>query len=126
MATSIRPSIPVLSPSFLYHPYIPSFKSKDFSFTCIIFSQGLTQDIVLVTSIVLLRGLSCFHDFSCGASLHPHSSSRMIFALVIFSNDTFIQISNVIYPPEKKWTMPHHPSWHIHNIILQCYQCPIF
>ena len=24
---------PVLSPSFLYHPYIPSFKSKDFSFT---------------------------------------------------------------------------------------------
>ena len=35
MATSIRPSIPVLSPSFLYHPYIPSFKSKDFSFTCI-------------------------------------------------------------------------------------------
>ena len=37
MATSIRPSIPVLSPSFLYHPYIPSFKSKDFSFTGIIY-----------------------------------------------------------------------------------------
>ena len=35
MATSIHPSIPVLSPSFLYHPYIPSFQSKDFSFTCI-------------------------------------------------------------------------------------------
>ena len=34
METSIHP-IPVLSPSFLYHPYIPSFKSKDFSFTCI-------------------------------------------------------------------------------------------
>ena len=34
MATSIHPSIPVLSPSFLYHPYIPSFQSKDFSFTC--------------------------------------------------------------------------------------------
>ena len=30
-----KSSIPVLSPSFLYHPYIPSFKSKDFSFTCI-------------------------------------------------------------------------------------------
>ena len=28
--------IPVLSPSFLYHPYIPSFKSKDFSFTCLL------------------------------------------------------------------------------------------
>ena len=27
MATSIHPSIPVLSPSFLYHPHIPSFKS---------------------------------------------------------------------------------------------------
>ena len=35
MATSIHPSIPVVSPSFLYHPYIPSFQSKDFSFTCI-------------------------------------------------------------------------------------------
>ena len=31
----MHPFIPVLSPSFLYHPYIPSFKSKDFSFTCI-------------------------------------------------------------------------------------------
>ena len=30
------PFIPVLSPSFLYHPYIPSFKSKDFSFTCLL------------------------------------------------------------------------------------------
>ena len=35
MATSFHSSIPVLSPYFLYHPYIPSFKSKDFSFTCI-------------------------------------------------------------------------------------------
>ena len=33
---NIHPSIPVLSPSFLYHPYIPSFESKDFSFTIII------------------------------------------------------------------------------------------
>ena len=31
--------------------------------------------IVLVSLIVLLRGLDlpCFHDFSHGASLHPHS-----------------------------------------------------
>ena len=36
MATSIHPSIPVLSPSFLYHPYISSFQSKDFSFTCLL------------------------------------------------------------------------------------------
>ena len=33
----MHPFIPVLSPSFLYHPYIPSFKSKDFSFTCLLF-----------------------------------------------------------------------------------------
>ena len=26
----MHPFIPVLSPSFLYHPYIPSFKSIDF------------------------------------------------------------------------------------------------
>ena len=32
----MHPFIPVLSPSFLYHPYIPSFKSKDFSFTCLL------------------------------------------------------------------------------------------
>ena len=34
----MHPFIPVLSPSFLYHPYIPSFKSKDFSFTCLLSS----------------------------------------------------------------------------------------
>ena len=33
----------MLSPSFLYHPYIPSFKSKDFSFTCIL-STTLLSD----------------------------------------------------------------------------------
>ena len=32
----MHPFIPVLSPSFLYHPYIPSFKVKDFSFTCLL------------------------------------------------------------------------------------------
>ena len=32
MHGNLHPFIPVLSPSFLYHPYIPSFKSKDFSF----------------------------------------------------------------------------------------------
>ena len=32
----MHPFIPVLSPSFLYHRYIPSFKSKDFSFTCLL------------------------------------------------------------------------------------------
>ena len=40
--------------------------------------EGLHM-IVLVSLIVLLRGFPCFHDFSHGASLHPHS---FIFALV--------------------------------------------
>ena len=35
--------------------------------------------IVLVSLIVLLRGIPCFHDFSHGASLHPYS---FIFTLV--------------------------------------------
>ena len=43
MATSIHPSIPVLSPSFLYHPYIPSLESKDFSFTCILSTTVLSD-----------------------------------------------------------------------------------
>ena len=30
MATCIHPAIPVLSPSFLYHPYIPSLNRKIF------------------------------------------------------------------------------------------------
>ena len=34
--------------------------------------------IVLVSA----KGTSCFHYFSHGASLHPHSFSRMIFTLV--------------------------------------------
>ena len=46
MATSIHPSIPVLSPSFLYHPYIPSFQSKDFSFTCLLPFFGCTLHIL--------------------------------------------------------------------------------
>ena len=44
MATSIHPSIPVLSPSFLYHPYI---QSKDFSFTCLLPFFGCTLHIIL-------------------------------------------------------------------------------
>ena len=39
----MHPFIPVLSPSFLYHPYIPSFKSKDFSFTCILSTTVLSD-----------------------------------------------------------------------------------
>ena len=42
MATSIHPSIPVLSPSFLYHPYIPSFQS----FTCLLPFFGCTLHIL--------------------------------------------------------------------------------
>ena len=30
----------------------------------------------------IAKGTSCFHYFSHGASLHPHSFSRMIFTLV--------------------------------------------
>ena len=47
MATFIHPSIPVLSPSFLYHPYIPSFQSKDFSFTCLLPFFGCTLHNIL-------------------------------------------------------------------------------
>ena len=50
----------------------PSLHSSD---------KGLRM-IVLVSLIVLLRGLLCFHDFSHGASLHPCSFNGMIFALV--------------------------------------------
>ena len=39
--------------------------------------------IVLVSSIVLLRGFPCFHDFSHGASLHPFLHLfHIFFALV--------------------------------------------
>ena len=48
MATSIHPSIPVLSPSFLYHPYIPSLESKDFSFTCLLSFFGCTRPITVL------------------------------------------------------------------------------
>ena len=48
MATSIHPSIPVLSPSFLYHPYIPSLESKDFSFTCLLSFFGCTRPITFL------------------------------------------------------------------------------
>ena len=37
--------------------------------------------IMLVSLIVLLRGFSCFHDFSRDAS-HPYVPIHLIFALV--------------------------------------------
>ena len=52
----------ILAQSCVTPPYI--IKAKAF--------KGLRM-IVLVSLIALLRGLPCFHDFSHGASLHPHS-----------------------------------------------------
>ena len=53
----MHPFIPVLSPSFLYHPYIPSFKSKDFSFTCILSTTVLSDNIGTVHTVhVRMRG----------------------------------------------------------------------
>ena len=43
METSSHPSIPVLSPSFLYHPYIPSLEA----FTC--YNILRTEYILLAT-----------------------------------------------------------------------------
>ena len=38
-----------------------------------IFRQRVMHDCASILDIVLLRGFPCFHDFSHGASLHPHS-----------------------------------------------------
>ena len=59
MATSIHPSIPVLSPSFLYHPYIPSFKSKDFSFTCLLPFFGCTLNNTYTMKNILPEAICC-------------------------------------------------------------------
>ena len=62
MATSIHPSIPVLSPSFLYHPYIPFFQSKDFIYLyiCIIqryeMYRALPTDSISESRDSLCRG----------------------------------------------------------------------
>ena len=63
MATSIHPSIPVLSPSFLYHPYIPSFQSKDFSFTCLLPFFGCTLHISLRN--ILPQAICCCSFMPC-------------------------------------------------------------
>ena len=72
MATSIHPSIPVLSPSFLYHPYIPSLELKDFSFTCIL-STTVLSDIHVrkVAGIyVMIVSLSQCHYNSLNSLLY--------------------------------------------------------
>ena len=43
--------------------------------------KGVTHDC----ASILAKGTSCFHYFSHGTSLHPHSFSRMIFTLVLFN-----------------------------------------
>ena len=52
----MHPSILVLSPSFLSHPYIPSFNSKDFSFTCILSTTVLSDTGI---SLLLFTHLLC-------------------------------------------------------------------
>ena len=52
----MHPFIPVLSPSFLYHPYIPSFKSKDFSFTCTMYMYMYnTMNCIMPIIMVFLQ-----------------------------------------------------------------------
>ena len=55
----MHPSILVLSPSFLYHPYIPSFKSKDFSFTCLLPFFGCTLHLFSTQRNILSEGICC-------------------------------------------------------------------
>ena len=56
----MHPSILVLSPSFLYHPYVPSFKSKDFSFTCLLPFFGCTLHLFYtLRNIILPEGICC-------------------------------------------------------------------
>ena len=63
---NLHPFIPVLSPSFLYHPYIPSFKSKDFSFSCLL-SFCCTLHIKFYALRNILPGAiyCCLHTCLC-------------------------------------------------------------
>ena len=70
MATSIHPSIPVLSPSFLYHPYIPSFQSKDFSFTCITTGRSLAVSDIDGMYYAMLECSNMHVRFFCAVSLN--------------------------------------------------------
>ena len=54
----------------------------------IIKAKGLRM-IVLVSLIVLLRGLPCFHDFSHGASLHPHSLNDFCTCICTTASENF-------------------------------------
>ena len=44
--------------------------------------KGVTHDCASILDSIA-KGTSCFHYFSHGASLHPHSFSRMIFTLAL-------------------------------------------
>ena len=65
----MHPFIPVLSPSFLYHPYIPSFKSKDFSFICseeyIAWGYLLLFTRMLCVVGIVLCMYANFHCYNC-------------------------------------------------------------
>ena len=57
--------IPVLSPSFLYHPYIPSFISKDFSFTCLLSFFFAAHCILALRNILPGAIYCCFTHLLC-------------------------------------------------------------
>ena len=107
MATFIHPSIPVLSPSFLYHPYIPSFQSKDFSFTCyimdsmcnlskFIFRQSIMHDCASGLDCNS-KGTSSSHDISHYASLYHYSMlNKKLIIIHIALRQKHISIFRVI------------------------------
>ena len=64
----MHPFIPVLSPSFLYHPYIPSFKSKDFSFTCY---NNYCYDNIFISGVPSIVRADLGTENSIIASIQP-------------------------------------------------------
>ena len=85
MATSIHPSIPVLSPSFLYHPYIPSFQSKDFSFTCLLPFFGCTLHILnSLRNNILPQAICCC--FFIEIVLYMYACQLLLLQLLIWAS----------------------------------------
>ena len=67
--------------------------------------KGVMHDCASILDSIA-KGTSCFHYFSHGASLHPHSFSRMIFTLVLLHVHMSIGLQPPNHPPQMSTSVP--------------------
>ena len=129
----MHPFIPVLSPSFLYHPYIPSFKSKDFSFTCIyiLYTENkhcLSMVTLMFAEILIHVPHTHTHTHArARARAHTHHDTQTLIhrlSLSLSVTHTYNIFTTSSHFTRTSWTEPNFPGiWYMYiTAHVQCHR----